>query len=96
MAEICACLPTIRPLLVHYIPSMFQSTSRSISNTTTLQKGYKPRVPPKLSRGHNGEELMSDDEGLVIKTQRPVMVRSKVPVLQDNSDIELGFRKATN
>jgi hypothetical protein len=39
---------------------------------------------------------MSDDEGLVIKTQRPVMVRSKVPVLQDNSDIELGFRKATN
>jgi hypothetical protein len=96
MAEICACLPTIRPLLVHYIPSMFQSTSRSINTTTTLQKGYKPRVPPKQSRGHNGEELMSDDEGLVIKTQRPVMVRSKVPVVQDSSDIELGFRKATN
>jgi hypothetical protein len=95
-AEICACLPTIRPLLVHYIPSIFQSTIRSKNNTTTLQKGYKPRVPPKLSGGYNGEELMSDDEGLVNETQRPEMVRSKVPVMQDNSYIELGFRKAVS
>ncbi|KAH8756854.1 hypothetical protein BGZ57DRAFT_772220, partial [Hyaloscypha finlandica] len=95
-AEICACLPTIRPLLVHYIPSIFQSTIGSKNNTTTLTKGYKPRVPPKLSDGYNGEELMSDDEGLVNETQRPKMVRSKVPVMQNNSYIELGFRKAAN
>jgi hypothetical protein len=95
-AEICSCLPTIRPLLVHYIPSIFQSTSRSKSNTSILHKGYKPRVLPKLSGMHNGEELMSDDEGLVIETQRTVMVRSEVTVGQDNNDIELGFRKAAN
>ena len=95
-AEICACLPTIRPLLAHYIPSIFQSTSRSKSNTTTQHKGFKPRVLPKLSGRHNREELMSDDEGLVIETQRTVIVRSEVTVVQDNSDIELGFRKAAN
>jgi hypothetical protein len=39
---------------------------------------------------------MSDDEGLVNETQRPEMVRSKVPVMQDNSYIELGFRKAVS
>ena len=65
-AEICACLPTIRPLLVRYIPSIFQSTSRSKSNTTTPHKGNNPRVLSKLS-SRNGEELTSDDEGLVIQ-----------------------------
>ena len=95
-AEICACLPTIRPLLAHYIPSIFKSTSRSKSNTTIQHKGCKPRVLPKLSGRHNGEELMSDDEGLVIETQRAVIVRSEVTVVQDNSDIELGFRKGTS
>lgn len=39
---------------------------------------------------------MSDDEGLVIETQRAVIVRSEVTVVQDNSDIELGFRKGTS
>jgi hypothetical protein len=95
-AEICACLPTIRPLLVRYIPSIFQSTSRSKSNTTTPHKGSKPRVLSKLSSRNNGEELTSDDECLVIQMQPTVMVRSEVTVVQDNSDTELGFRKAAN
>jgi hypothetical protein len=54
---------TSRSLHTEYIPE-HQSQQK---HTTTLHKGSKPGVISKLSSRNNGEELTSDDEGLVIQ-----------------------------
>lgn len=76
-ALICACLPSLRPLLVKCIPSIFQSTTNS-SFPNSKRSKISEFVQIKRSRGTvNDEVLISQDLEMVAVGEEKARSRSE-------------------
>jgi hypothetical protein len=80
MAIICASLMCLRPLLVRFLPSVFQSTkiSESRSKRTTNPSWanvVNSKLASKLRSGNNGVELHSEDDEGIQEQEKTIRVQ---------------------
>ena len=67
-AMICACIIAVRPLLVHFLPSIFPGTRNPTATYPSQKSGsFRPKMDSKISgkiwsTNHNGIELLSREE----------------------------------
>jgi hypothetical protein len=100
-AVICACLMTLRPLIVKYLPAIFPASKLA----TNRSKGYgnpnwgqgiSSKYPNKLRRAHSGVELLSEEgeartragsgrTGIVVRTSW--VAESKVTVSSEGIEL---------
>jgi hypothetical protein len=102
-AVICACLMTLRPLIVKYLPSILPASKLSASRgkgygNPSRAQNISSKLPNKLRAGNSRVELLSEDEEA--KTggsgQKGIVVsKSWVTKSSTTENIELAKRNPT-